>query len=105
MKNRGYDSAGIVTFHKEEGKIGHNLLKHAEEGAEEINCIERLVRDVSSQIVKAHVGIGHTRWATCGEKVTRNAHPHFNNDQSIYIVHNGIIGGYLEIIKNHLSDV
>jgi glucosamine--fructose-6-phosphate aminotransferase (isomerizing) len=105
LKNRGYDSAGIVTFHEEEEKTRHHLLKHAEKGAEELNCIERLVRDVSNHIVKAHVGIGHTRWATCGEKVARNAHPHCNNEQSIFIVHNGIIGGYLNIIKHHLHDV
>lgn len=43
LKNRGYDSAGIITFHQENGNTGHQMIKHAEEGAEQVNCIERLV--------------------------------------------------------------
>ena len=42
------------------------MIKYAEEGAEVANCIYRLVDEVSKSIVKAHIGIGHTRWATCG---------------------------------------
>lgn len=34
-----------------------------------MNCIYRLVKEVSEHITKSHIGIGHTRWATCGEKV------------------------------------
>ena len=37
------------------------------------------------------MGIAHTRWATCGGKVTRNAHPHFDQTNRFHIVHNGII--------------
>lgn len=43
LKNRGYDSAGIVTFHEENATIKHQMIRHAEEGAEKLNCIERLV--------------------------------------------------------------
>ena len=70
LKNRGYDSAGIVTFGYGEGKtVETTLVKHAEEGANALNCIERLVKEVTKKVVRSHVGIGHTRWATCGEKV------------------------------------
>ncbi len=24
------------------------------------------------------IGIAHTRWATCGQRVSKNAHPHFD---------------------------
>ena len=56
-------------------------------------------------MIKSHVGIGHTRWATCGEKVTKNAHPHYDNLKKTFIVHNGIIGGHAIIKSKYLEDV
>lgn len=89
MKNRGYDSAGIYRFGESlsQGK----LIKYADEEESNINCIDRVVEEVLAETGIATAGIAHTRWATCGGKVSHNAHPHFDETGRIYGVHNGII--------------
>ena len=52
-----------------------------------------------SKNIKSTIGIGHTRWATHGIPNDVNAHPHYTQDKSISIIHNGIIENYESIKK------
>ncbi len=87
LEYRGYDSAGVsfvqagkLTVIRAEGKL---------------LALEQKLATMN--VFSATTGMGHTRWATHGVPVERNAHPHLDHEGKLAIIHNGIIENYEEI--------
>lgn len=97
LENRGYDSVGIGAV--KEGKI---LIDKLASTSKEGDCMDILLSDplIINKYRGINMLIGHTRWATCGGKEDCNAHPHYDQDGKVALVHNGTILNHREIKEN-----
>ena len=93
LEYRGYDSAGVAVYDGE-----------ALETRRAAGKIAKLEGALAADPVTGKVGIAHTRWATHGPPTERNAHPHLSSDESVAVVHNGIIEN-ANVLRSQLQEL
>ena len=86
LEYRGYDSIGLATFSQDKIHIKKDKGK-IEEVDKKLNLVD----------MPGNFGIAHVRWATHGDPSKLNSHPHVDEENTVAVVHNGIIENYLEI--------
>ncbi len=86
LEYRGYDSVGLALATKR----GLEIRKAK-------GTLDSFLKKVSVTRLQGSCGIGHTRWATHGPPIDRNAHPHTDCTGSIAVVHNGVIRNYTSL--------
>jgi len=93
LEYRGYDSAGVAVLDRTELVVRKKLGK----------IDEGIARLLKAEPVTGSLGIAHTRWATHGAPADRNSHPHFDQSESIAVVHNGVIENYDKLKQRLLA--
>ncbi|MGM0439119.1 MAG: glutamine--fructose-6-phosphate transaminase (isomerizing) [Patescibacteria group bacterium] len=93
LEYRGYDSAGMTVL--EDGELSSVKVS---------GKVDKLKEALKDTNFKGTPTLFHSRWSTHGGPTKENAHPQFDCDKKIAVVHNGIIENYKPIKKKLVAE-